>query len=85
MYQYSNGLTCKAPAGIVRAYEAIVPILATAAAIIGSVILASWFGDRANMLWSVAVVPWICAAWICLCAGVAYAVFVLVCKPVKSE
>lgn len=85
MYKYPNGLTCRASAGIVRVYEAIVPILATAAAIIGSVMLASRFGDKANMLWSVAVVPWICAAWICLCAGVAYVVFVLACKPMQAE
>lgn len=85
MYKYPNGLTCNASVGIVRVYEAIVPILATAAAIVGSVMLATRFGDRADMLWSVAVVPWICSAWICICAGVAYAAFVLVCRPVQSE
>lgn len=85
MYKYSNGLTCKAPAGIVRVYEAIVPVLAAAAAILGSVMLVSRFGNREELFWSIAVVPWICAAWICLCAGVAYVVFVLVCKPVQSH
>ena len=85
MYKYPNGLTCRSSAGIVRMYELIVPALAFTAAILGSVMLAVRFGDRTDMLWSVAVVPWICVAWICFCAGIAYTVFVLACKPVQSN
>lgn len=84
MYQYPNGLLCDASKARVRAYEAIVPLVATAAALLGSIQIVVKFYDPADVLWSAAVTPWMCLAWVVVCAAVAYGIFHVWCNPIKQ-
>jgi len=85
MYQYPNGLKCAVSKERARAFEAVVPGIAIIVAILGSVQIVAMFLDRTNILWSMAVIPWLCVGWAAVCVAIAFGVFHVWCKPVKQS
>ena len=84
MYTYPSGLKCDVPKWRVSAFEAIMPILTVGIIFAGLPLVSTVIGDKQDLLWSLAVVPWVWMAWVVLWSALFCLLFRIWCKPVAE-
>lgn len=80
MYEYPSGLKCATSPARVRAYEKVVPFATILMVVLGWVAIVKYIGHPEST-WRIVTIPWICAAWLVLCALADSVVFIVWCKP----